>query len=158
MFIKQMFLNATNFLTFAENLKFALCDHFKESQEMFTSTGGLTINGSENALTKSYVINGYLLTSVQTLCDNYRPQGNLLFSEAVCQSFCPRGGGAGEQTHLNEDHPGGLPNPPGCRLPMEAGPLAVSSSVSHCSGRYTSYWNAFLFQHIFAIFSMPTRG
>ena len=28
-------------------------------------------------------------------------------------------------------------------------PLEVTSSGSHCSGRYTSYWNAFLFSSIF---------
>ena len=32
----------------------------------------------------------------------------------------------------------------GGRPPLEVDPLVLTSSGGHCSGRYTSYWNAFL--------------
>ena len=64
----------------------------------------------------------------------YRPQGNVMFSEASVSlhiiTSCPQGVGGGVQPMGD----GGLPNP-----------VVVTSSGGHGSGRYASYWNAFLF-------------
>ena len=48
----------------------------------------------------------------------------------------PRGGGL---------HPTGLPQGEGSASRGLDRPPVVTSSGSHCSGQYASYWNAFLF-------------
>ena len=57
--------------------------------------------------------------------NNYRPQGKVMFSEASVSQFVHRG-----QVCLLGVSPGDIP--------------LVTSSGSHCSGRYASYLNAFL--------------
>ena len=63
----------------------------------------------------------------------YRPQGKVMFSEVCVMLFtgCVWGGSL-------------LPKEV-CSWGVSAPPLLPSSGC-HCSGRYTSYWNAFLFE------------
>ena len=76
-------------------------------------------------------------------------QGNIFTS--VCQEFCPQGGEGvclsacwdtppREQTPREQTPPRTRQTP----LPREAG-----SSIRSTSGRYASYWNAFLFSYSF---------
>ena len=65
------------------------------------------------------------------------------------QSFCSRGERGrpprGRPTPLESDQPP-LPKEHGTRCVSDnTDPLVLTSSGSHCSGRYTSHWNAFLF-------------
>ena len=68
----------------------------------------------------------------------YRPQGNIMFSQ---MSVCPqRGGGSaylGGSAYYREVCLRGSDLPHG-------DPLLVTSSGGHSSGRYASYWYAFL--------------
>ena len=100
----------------------------------------------------------------------YRPQrscgqGNI-FAPLTCLSFCSQGGGVclsacwdtthpREQTHhapLEQTHPQSIPPEQTPPLPLEADPPSskhppreADSGIRSISGRYASYWNAFLF-------------
>ena len=75
---------------------------------------------------------------------HYRSQGKVMFSEASVSHVCPRGGGlhpegsfcsrGGLPTGRTSIQEGGLPNTP-----------LLTSRGGHCSGRYASSWNTFLF-------------
>ena len=65
---------------------------------------------------------------------NYRPQRKGNGFRSVCQSFCPQG--RVEQT------------PPWLQTYPAPSPPVLTSSGSHSSSRYTSYWNAFLCFHL----------
>ena len=97
-------------------------------------------------------------------------QGNIFTS--VCQEFCPRGGGCLPQCMLGYQsqppqsrhspgtrhpplqgadtppwsrHPLGADTPPGADTPWnQAPPREADCSIRSTSGRYASYWNAFL--------------
>ena len=96
-------------------------------------------------------------------------QGNIFTS--VCQEFCPRGGGGGclpqcmlgfppgadppgpgtppEQTPRDQTHtPRTRPTPPEQTSPPgpDPHPREADCSIRSTSGRYASYWNAFLFR------------
>ena len=80
----------------------------------------------------------------------YRPQrscgkGNIF--APVCHSV-HKGGGGGipEGTETDPPPPGADTTPPGTRPP----PQEADSSIRSTSGRYASYWNAFLFQNAIA--------
>ena len=104
----------------------------------------------------------------------YQRQGKVMFSEACVILFTvgmgtciqrglhlgglhPGGGGLhpkgevcihGMGVCIQEVCIGGIDRPPWICLRREgvsADPLVVTSSGGHCSGRYASYWNAFLF-------------
>ena len=92
---------------------------------------------------------------------NYRPQGKVMFSEtSVSHSFHGRGGvicihkgslyrggvciGGGQSAFRGSLPTGGL-HPGGLPTGGESAYRGSASSGSHCSGRYASYWNAFLF-------------
>ena len=45
--------------------------------------------------------------------------------------------------------------PPWKETPLARDPLVLTSSGSHCSSRYASYWNAFLFHNAF-LFTPPS--
>ena len=67
--------------------------------------------------------------------DFYRPQGKVMFSQAY---VCPGG---------RADPPPPKADPPWWQTPhpWRKTPLVLTSSGGHCSGRYISYWNAFLY-------------
>ena len=78
-------------------------------------------------------------------------QGNMFTS--VCQEFCPQGGRVSAGIHPPSRHPPPeqtppqeqtprADTPPGSRPPP---PRETDSSIRSTSGRYASYWNAFLF-------------
>ena len=82
-------------------------------------------------------------------------QGNIFTS--VCQEFCPRGGGIHppdqappDQAPPDQAPPGPGPpgpGPPGTRPPrpqIRHPPREADCSIRSTSGRYASYWNAFL--------------
>ena len=84
----------------------------------------------------------------------YRPQTKLWKGNVftpVCQSFCSqRGGGvvclsACWDTHTHPRAGTLMADTPGQALPLGRHP----SADSYCSGRYASYWYAFLFFDIF---------
>ena len=73
----------------------------------------------------------------------YRPQqscgqGNVF--TGVCHSFCSKGGFSGD--------------PPGRENPC---PPEADSSIRSTSGRYASYWNAFLFVFVFTLWRPTFR-
>ena len=77
----------------------------------------------------------------------YRPKlllrkGNVCTS--VCQEFCPQDGGGCIPAYTGAD----TPLPLGRHWDTDPPPLSACWDTpppgSHCSGRYTSYWNAFL--------------
>ena len=90
----------------------------------------------------------------------YRPQiklqkGNVFTS--VCQSFCLQGGCLPQFIH---HHPWADTPPAQCMLgytpyPVHAGihplPSACWDTHGYCCGRYTFYWNAFLFLNFLTI-------
>ena len=83
-------------------------------------------------------------------------QGNIFTS--VCQEFCPQGGRVSASVHAGihplppspqEQTPSGA-DPPGQTPPGEqTPPREADCSIRSTSGRYASYWNAFLFETIF---------
>ena len=76
----------------------------------------------------------------------YRPQrscGQGYVFTRVCDSV-HRGGGL-PQCNLGYHHPPGSMHPPGKHPPPEAcTPREADSGIRSMSGRYASYWNAFL--------------
>ena len=93
-------------------------------------------------------------------------QGNIFTS--VCQEFCPQGGGGclpqcmlgypPDQTPPpprdqapRSRHPPGPGTPPRTRHtpPEQTPPREADCSIRSTSGRYASYWNAFLFCNFF---------
>ena len=89
----------------------------------------------------------------------YRPQGKVMFSEA-CIILSTDGALLRERDPRLDRDPPGQQQPP-CKRPQWAErplegtwdqtgsdimhPLFLTSSGSHCSGQYASYWNAFWF-------------
>ena len=89
-------------------------------------------------------------------------QGNIF--TGVCQSFCSQGEGSAS-VHAGKHPPGQTPPPLGRHHPHPPPPEAESTThpeagstppprrnrkhtpEGHCSERYASYWNAFLFSH-----------
>ena len=69
-------------------------------------------------------------------------QGNIFTS--VCQEFCPRGGGVLPQCMLGYT-PGADTHPPTHPRTRRPPPREADCSIRSTSGRYASYWNAFLF-------------
>ena len=90
-------------------------------------------------------------------------QGNIFTS--VCQEFCPQGGRVSASVHAgippwDQAHPPRADTPPGTRHPPRAdnppsrdqppppktrtSPPGADCSIRSTSGRYASYWNAFL--------------
>ena len=86
--------------------------------------------------------------------DFYRPQKKLrkgnIFTR-VCQEFCPQGGVCQTPPVLGRHPPRQTrqtpPTPLWADTPLGRHPLGIHlpPADSYCSGRYTSYWNAFLF-------------
>ena len=76
---------------------------------------------------------------------NYRPQ------TSVCQEFCPQEGGVHPQADTTPQADNLWADPMGRHPPGQTPPWADTPqadtlpSDGHCSGRYASYWNAFLF-------------
>ena len=64
-------------------------------------------------------------------------QGNIFRN--VCQEFCPLGGRVSASVHT------GIHPPPWEQTPREQTPREADCSIRSTSGRYASYWNAFLF-------------
>ena len=74
----------------------------------------------------------------------YRPKSNVFTS--VCQEFCPQGG-VYPSMHWGRP-PGQTHKPP---LPGQTPPW-TDTPDGPCSGRYASYWNAFLFLPVVALY------
>ena len=70
----------------------------------------------------------------------YRPQGKVMFSEASVILSTGRGMVSLSVWYHVPSRMGGLP-----QVGEWVTPLVLTSSGGHCSGRYVSYWNAFLF-------------
>ena len=105
--------------------------------------------------------------------DLYRPQrscdqGNVF--TGVCHSFCSRGGRVSASVHAGippspqirqtpprtrQAPPLDQADPPG---PGRQPPREADSSIRSTSGRYASYWNAFLFWHILTSYVNSTIG
>ena len=99
-------------------------------------------------------------------------QGNIFTS--MCQEFCPQGGRVSASVHAgipprsrHQYHPRGADTPqsrhppeqtpPRADTPPEADtPREADCSRRSTSGRYASYWNAFLFCYIFMVNSATT--
>ena len=93
---------------------------------------------------------------------NYQPQrswAKVIFSQAC---VCPQGGSASVHagiypplTRPPRDQTPPAPDPPGTRPPLAPDPprhqppREADSSIRSTSGRYASYWNAFLFVQVF---------
>ena len=77
----------------------------------------------------------------------YRPQrscGQCNIFTPVCHSFCSRGGGGGLPQCMLGYHPPREQTPP---EQTNNPPGEADSSIRSTSGRYASYWNAFLFKN-----------
>ena len=65
-------------------------------------------------------------------------------------SFCPRGGGVSQHALGHTPLPGQTPplgRDPGRHPPGRH--THIPSAYGHCSGRYASYWNAFLYWELY---------
>ena len=83
----------------------------------------------------------------------YRPQrswAKVIFSQA-CVKNSVHGGGVSASVHAGIPHgsrhtpPDQTPSPPDQTPPREQTPPRADSAIRSTSGRYASYWNAFLF-------------
>ena len=92
----------------------------------------------------------------------YRPQGKVMFSQgSVCPQELvsspdrdPHLWTEGQRPPLWSEIPSDR-EPPWTETPLARDPLVLTSNGSHCSSRYASYWNAFLFHNAF-LFTSPS--
>ena len=84
-----------------------------------------------------------LLPPANEVCEGY------VFTP-VCQSFCSQGGSASVHAGIadpqDQETPSPGPDPPGTRPPPREQTLPPCSACWE-SGRYVSYWNAYIFVH-----------
>ena len=108
----------------------------------------------------SSTVNDDLETSIRYCCIRaasmlehfYRPQrswAKVMFLQASVILSTPGGGVSGKEPPRQGDPPGSRPprtRPPRCRHtpPVQTPPREADSSIRSTSGRYASYWNAFL--------------